>query len=98
MNKKTVIENVKAVVPSLTSKQGETVANVVLQSIANGLERGEEVQLPGFGTFKVADIPERQGRNPRTGEAITIPAHKVVKFKAGKDLSGKINKQRHPMP
>lgn len=92
MTKKDIISNVKAVVPSLTNKQCETVANVVLQSIANGLERGEEVQLLGFGTFKVSDVPERQGHNPRTGETITIAAHKVVKFKAAKAVSDKINK------
>ena len=52
---------------------------------------GEKVQLVGFGTFEVNERPERQGVNPATGEKITIAAKKVVKFKAGADLTDAVN-------
>ena len=54
--------------------------------VADSLKRGEDVQLVGFGTFTVVERAERQGRNPATGEAITIPASRQAKFKAGKPL------------
>lgn len=54
------------------------------------LKRGENVVLPGFGSFTVKQRNERQGRNPATNETITIPARKVVAFKAGKILSESI--------
>lgn len=92
MNKKTAIENMRAVLPQLNAKQCETAVNVTLQSIAHALGRGEEARLAGFGTFRVADVAERQGRNPATGEAITIPAHKAVRFKPGRKLLDDINK------
>ena len=54
--------------------------------VADSLKRGEDVQLMGFGTFTVVERAERQGRNPATGETITIPAARQAKFKAGKPL------------
>lgn len=57
-----------------------------LRIIAETLAKGEPVTLHGFGSFQVIDIPEREGRNPRTGEALIIPAHKAVKFRPGLDL------------
>ena len=51
-----------------------------------------QVQFVGFGNFEVKETVERVGRNPKTGEEITIPAKKAVKFKAGKILVGKVNK------
>ncbi len=58
--------------------------------IAETLEVGENVTLTGFGTFAVADRAKRTGRNPQTGEAIQIPAKKVVKFKVGKNLADRV--------
>ena len=57
----------------------------------DALVAGEKVQLVGFGTFEVNERPERQGVNPATGAKIVIPARKVVKFKAGADLSDAVN-------
>ena len=54
------------------------------------LKGGDEVRLVGFGTFSIGSRSQREGRNPRTGEKIKIPASKVVKFKAGKTLSEKV--------
>ncbi len=54
------------------------------------LAGGDKITLVGFGTFSVGSRSQREGRNPRTGEKIKIPASKVVKFKAGKTLSEKV--------
>jgi len=64
----------------------------VLAAITGSLETGNEVRLVGFGTFSVANRAASTGRNPRTGEAIQIPASKQPKFKAGKALKEAVNK------
>ena len=63
----------------------------VFDAIADSLKAGEEVRLVGFGTFNVTHRKQSQGRNPRTGEAITIPASNQPKFKAGKGLKEAVN-------
>ncbi len=60
--------------------------DATLESIKSALEKGDTVNLPGFGTFRVAKRAARTGRNPRTGETIKINAAKVPKFTAGKGL------------
>lgn len=63
----------------------------VFDAIADSLKAGEEVRLVGFGTFNVTRRKQSQGRNPRTGESITIPASNQPKFKAGKGLKEAVN-------
>ena len=63
----------------------------VIDSITSALKGGQEVRLVGFGTFSVAQRRASQGRNPRTGERINIPASKQPKFKAGKALKEAVN-------
>ncbi len=63
----------------------------VFDAIADSLKAGEEVRLVGFGTFNVTHRKQSQGRNPRTGESITIPASNRPKFKAGKGLKEAVN-------
>ena len=55
------------------------------------MKKGEKVQLVGFGTFEVSERPAREGRNPRTGETMTIAATKTPKFKVGKALKDMVN-------
>ncbi len=62
----------------------------VFDQIAGAAVKGEEVSIPGFGKFAIKDRPERQGRNPATGEAITIAASKKVAFTAAKGLKDKL--------
>lgn len=59
--------------------------------IGEALADGEEVRLPGFGTFGIRSRPARTGRNPRTGEAVSIPASTSPTFKAGKTLKDSVN-------
>ena len=68
---------------------GETV-NAVLEGISSALEKGDSVSLIGFGNFKIVDRVAREGRNPRTGEKINIPASKNVKFTPGKAFKQRV--------
>ena len=85
MTKTELIGNVTGIA-DITKAEASLAVNAVLDTFENTLKDGENVALPGFGTFSVKDRAERKGRNPQTGEEITIPAGKVVKFKAGKNL------------
>ncbi len=64
----------------------------MLASIAEALSKGEKVDLRGFGSFQVSEKGERQGRNPRTGEAMTIAARKAAVFKPSKELAERVNR------
>jgi len=65
--------------------------DAVFQAITEALQKNDEVRLVGFGTFSVAERAATEGRNPRTGAKITIPASKQPKFKAGKGLKDAVN-------
>ena len=65
--------------------------DTMLDSISNSLANGDPVTLVGFGTFSVKDRAARTGRNPRTGDAVEVPAKSVPYFKTGKDLREKLN-------
>lgn len=71
---------------NMTKASAERVLNSFLDSVKEGLAQEGKLSLMGFGTFAVESRKARQGRNPRTGEAITIPAAKMVKFRPGKIL------------
>jgi len=66
--------------------QALSITNDFFDSIKDSLEKGEEVKLSGFGNFIVREKSARPGRNPKTGEQVTISARKVVTFKAGPKL------------
>jgi len=70
----------------LTKKQAGNVLDAVTETITNTLSKGKKVTLVGFGTFQVRQRKAREGRNPRTGKKLEIPAKKVPKFRAGKNL------------
>ena len=75
----------------LTKVDTEKALKAFIDTVTEELKNGGKVQLVGFGTFEVTERAERQGRNPKTGEAITIPASKSPKFKAGKALKDIVN-------
>ena len=85
------------IVDSISGKFGVPKAQVqqmvddVFDLIAEGLTRGEKIDLRGFGTFSVRDSKARTGRNPQSGEPIQIPARRVPAFKPGKELKDKVN-------
>lgn len=76
----------------LTKKDAEMALKSFIESVEEALEGGEKVQLVGFGTFETRERAERQGRNPRTKEVITIPASIAPVFKAGKEFKERVNK------
>lgn len=76
----------------ISKKDADAAVAAVVASIEAALKAGDKVQLVGFGTFEVRERSERQGRNPRTGNTVTIPASKVPAFKAGKALKDAIAK------
>jgi len=76
----------------LSTRQAEKLVNLVFNKITEGLADNDKVVISGFGTFEVRTRVAREGRNPRTGENISIPAQKTPGFKAGKQLKDAINK------
>lgn len=70
----------------ISKKDAEKALNAFTNIVADTLVDGDKVSITGFGTFEVVERAERQGRNPATGEAMTIAASKSPKFKAGKAL------------
>ena len=87
-------EFIKAVAEKadITQVEAKKVIEAMLDTIAETLERGEEVQFVGFGSFKLAERAARTGRNPQTGENMEIPASKFVTFKSGNLLKNRVNK------
>lgn len=75
----------------LSKKDAEVIVQTVLDSIVDSLKSGEKVELRGFGSFRLRERAARQGRNPKTGEKVFVPAKKVPYFKPGKDLKELIN-------
>ncbi len=76
---------------NLTKEQSQKSLKAVLAGISETLVKGEEVRLIGLGTFAVQQTKAREGRNPRTGEAIKIKASKRAVFRAGKELKETLN-------
>lgn len=76
------------------AKISKTHANAAMDAFINTtmttLRKGDKLVLVGFGTFMISKRSARKGRNPKTGKALTIPARKVVKFRAGKDFAAKV--------
>ena len=87
---KTDLVNVVAAKTELKKKDVELVVNASLDAIVEALKTGDKVQLIGFGTFEVKETAEREGRNPKTGETITIPAGKKPAFTASKAMKDAI--------
>ncbi|MGW9102967.1 HU family DNA-binding protein [Priestia megaterium] len=84
--KKTELIDAVATKTELTKQDSKKVIDALFETISNTLAKEEKIQPLGFGTFEVRQRAERTGRNPQTGEKITIPASKVPAFKPGKEL------------
>lgn len=85
MTKADLIEKV-AKDTSLSKADAGRALDSAIEAVVKALKKGDKVTLVGFGTFSVSKRKARAGRNPRTGQAIKIPAHKAPKFTAGKAL------------
>lgn len=89
MNKTELVAAV-ATKADLSKKDAEAAVKAVLDAVTEALADGEKAALVGFGTFEVKERAARTGKNPRTGEAIEIPASKVPSFKAGAALKNAV--------
>ncbi len=90
MNKNDLVDRVSEVA-GLSKADATKATDAVFDAIAGALKNGDEVRLVGFGTFLVSRRAASEGRNPRTGEKIDIPASNQPKFKAGKALKDAVN-------
>lgn len=93
MTRAELVANVaeKTKLTKLTKKDTDKIVSAFFDVIKQALVEGDKVQIIGFGTFEVRKRAERKGRNPRTGEEITIPESKLPSFKAGKALKDACN-------
>jgi integration host factor subunit beta len=79
----------------LTKARAELVVNCVFESMIEALERGEGIEIRGFGSFTVRPYKPYAGRNPRTGAPVNVPAKRLPFFKVGKELRELVNNSRH---
>jgi integration host factor subunit beta len=86
MTKAELIERVSGQVQTLTKRQTEIIVNAVFGSIKDTLARGEKIEIRGFGSFRLRQRRSREGRNPKTGTPVMVPAKRIPFFKAGKEL------------
>ena len=87
-----IIEAIAGVVQG-SKRDAELAYDAFLNALTLALRRGDRVNIAGLGSFAVAERPERQGRNPKTGESIRIAASRTVKFKPGKELKQLVNSE-----
>ena len=75
----------------ITKKHAEVIVNTVFSSIVDSLNRGEKIELRGFGSFRIRERGSRIGRNPKTGARVDVPSKKIPYFKPGKQLKELLN-------
>ena len=92
MNKKELVKSL-AKKFELTNTKTDEIIKCILESITDSLSKNKQAVFVGFGTFSVRKKKARNGRNPRTGEIIKIPARKAVRFSVGKSLKDAVNKK-----
>ncbi|HYM37853.1 MAG: integration host factor subunit beta [Nitrospirae bacterium] len=92
MTKAQIIEKVSEQVSLLTKRQAEIVVNTIFNSVRDSLHRGDKTEIRGFGSFRLRSRRMKEGRNPKTGATVSVPAKKVPFFKAGKELKELLNK------
>ena len=91
MTRSVLVDKVSEKVEGLTRKQTEIVMETVFDSIKEALQRGEKIEIRGFGNFRLKTRRPRKARNPKTGESVDVPAKKVLHFKVGKELRELLN-------
>ena len=95
MTKAELVDRV-ARVSELTRKHSEVIVDAVFSSIMDALQKGDKIELRGFGSFRLRKREPRKGRNPKTGDKVDVPPKKVPYFKPGKELKELINKEAPP--
>jgi integration host factor subunit alpha len=91
MTKADIVETIYEKVGGFSKKEAADIVETVFDSIKSTLERGEKIKISGFGNFVVRDKSARTGRNPQTGDGITISARRVLTFKPSQVLKNSLN-------
>ncbi len=94
MTKSDLIERVAAQVPLISKKDTETVVNTIFDCMTESLRTGDRIEIRGFGSFQIKIREAREGRNPKTGQEVRIPAKRTPFFKVGKELKERIEDKR----
>src|SRR5207302_9421421 len=94
MTKAELIEKLSEQVTTLTKRQAEVVVNTIFNGIRTALARGDKIEILGFGSFRLRNRRMKEGRNPKTGATVAVPAKRVPFCKAGNGLREIVNTQR----
>ena len=94
MTKSELIEKISETL-KLPAGKAEAIVNTIFDSMVKALERGEGIEIRGFGSFTVRPYKPYSGRNPRTGQPVDVPAKRLPFFKVGKELKEIVNESRH---
>lgn len=94
MTRSDLITRLAAAHPHLNAKDIERVVKAVLDTLRNTLVQGERIEIRGFGSFGLNHRSPRKARNPKTGEAVLVPAKSVPYFKAGKELRNRVDPKK----
>ncbi|HHV6294297.1 TPA: integration host factor subunit beta, partial [Haemophilus influenzae] len=93
MTKSELMEKLSAKQPTLPAKEIENMVKDILEFISQSLEKGDRVEVRGFGSFSLHHRQPRLGRNPKTGDSVNLSAKSVPYFKAGKELKARVDVQ-----
>ncbi|ESR25932.1 integration host factor subunit beta [Lutibaculum baratangense] len=91
MIKSELVQKIAQANPHLYQRDVELIVNTILDEICSALARGDRVELRGFGAFSVKNRPARTGRNPRTGDKVSVSEKFVPFFKSGKEMRERLN-------
>lgn len=91
MTKSDLVQTLSEKITTLTKKECEVIVDTVFQNMRNALHRGEKIEIRGFGSFTVRVRRAKEGRNPKTGEKVSIPEKRIPFFKVGKELRELVN-------
>ena len=91
MTKSELIDRLAAQFPQLVAKDAELAVKMILDAMSEALVRGDRIEIRGFGSFALNYRPPRLGRNPKSGDKVSVPAKWVPHFKAGKELRERVD-------
>ena len=91
MTKSELIARLAKCYPKLIAKDAEVSANAILEAMITSLVKGRRIEIRGFGTFKINHRPARTGRNPKSGQAVSVPEKFVPHFKVGRELRERVD-------
>lgn len=91
MNKSDLIQEISTRMPNLAGRDIEVIVNTIFDSMCRSLQHGSRIEIRGFGSFEVRTRRPRQGRNPKTGQTVSVGTRKVPFFKVGKELKDRVD-------